>query len=369
MEPLRAAGRLAGAQARLAVGVAAGFDLPLACRAVRSSGAEPRVEDVEIGGVPATVYLPGRGSGPWPAVLALPGVTRQGRRHPAFAGVGRALAVGGSLAVVAEPAGLSSGELTPTAVSEVSAVASAVAARADARHGRVGLVGVSGGASLALLAAADPVLAPRVSAVTALAPCCDVREAMRVVTTNVVREKAALVPFAPGDFFRLAIARSLVACLPDAPDRGGLQGHLRSLDDYVADPLDGLHTWPRAGLGPEARALVELLANGDPRRFDDLYAALSDRLRTAVELLSPVLVAGRILAPVEVVVAREDKYIPRADAVAFVSRCPSVRLTVLSSLSHAVPRLDLRAMGDLARLDGVLVRSLAAIRTPSYSLR
>lgn len=345
----------------------AAYRPPVLGAALRRGLGSPRVEHTTVADVAATEYRPARGAGPWPAVLVVPGVTRDGRRHAAFVGIGRALAATGQLAVVVEPEGLAGGELTPRSIEQVRDAAVSTAARPDARGGRVALVGVSGGGSLSLLAAARPELAPRVSAVAALAPCCDVAEAMRVVTTNVVRMNGALVPFTPGDFFRLAIARSLVACLDPGPDRDALRVHLSALDDYAADPLAGLSAWPRSELGAQAGPLVELLANRDCERFDDLYAALPESLREAVRQLSPTLAAEAISAPVELVVAREDKYIPLEDARSFGRACPTARLTVIESLTHAVPRLALAEARDLVRLDGALVRVLARARAQSYS--
>jgi pimeloyl-ACP methyl ester carboxylesterase len=190
---------------------------------------------------------------------------------------------------------------------------------------------------------------------------------MRVVTTNVARVNGALVPFTPGDFFRLAIARSLAACLDPGPDRDALRAHLSALDDYGADPLAGVRAWPRAELGAEAESLVALLSNADSERFDALYAGLPESLRDAVRRLSPTRAGGAISAPVELVVAREDKYIPLEDARSFERACPTSRLTIIESLTHAVPRLALAETRDLARLDGALVRLLARARTQSYS--
>jgi pimeloyl-ACP methyl ester carboxylesterase len=160
------------------------------------------------------------------------------------------------------------------------------------------------------------------------------------------------------------IARSVVACLPESPDREALLAHLRSLDDYGPEPLAALRAWPRRGLG-EGRAVVELLANEDVQRFDGLLGALPSGVSAAIESLSPRLSARQIAAPVELVVARADKYIPLADSTAFARACPSARLTVIESLGHAVPLLSVREARDLARLDAVLVRVLAA----SYSGR
>ena len=309
---------------------------------------------------PAVVFRPGRGAGPWPAVVVFPGVTRQGRRHPAFLGIGRGLAAAGRLAVVAEPEGLAAGELTPAAVGQARAAVEAALSRPDAAPVGISLVGVSGGGTLALRTAADPDLAERVSIVVTLAPLCDVPEAIRVVTTGVYRDGDALVPFTSGDFFKLVIARSIVACLTPGEDRTALRSRLLALDDYGADPLSSLREWPRSMLGASARAIVELLSNEDPNRFDDLLQAVPDELRAAIDAISPISAADRIAAPVELVVAREDKYITLADATSFAEACTTARLTVLGSLEHAVPELSPTAVRDLRKLDAVLVRLLAA---------
>jgi pimeloyl-ACP methyl ester carboxylesterase len=348
------------AQSRVPVGIAAAYDGPVLGKLARGVAGRVREEETTFGGVPAIVFRPGRGAGPWPAVVLFPGVTRQGRRHPAFLGIGRGLAAAGRLAIVAEPEGMSVGELTPMATTQARRAVEAALSRPDAAQDAVSLVGVSGGGTLALRTAADPCFVGRVSIVLALAPLCDVSEAIRIVTTGVYTDGDALVPFSAGDFFKLVIARSVVACMPSGEDRAVLRSRLLSLDDYGPDPLSCLREWPRDGLGDSARATVELLSNEHPHRFDDLLAALPEELGAAIDAISPISVAHRIAAPVELVVAREDTYITLADATSFAEACTSARLTVLGSLTHAVPQLSPTAVRDLARLDGVLVRLLAA---------
>jgi dienelactone hydrolase len=351
---------LARAQIRVPVGIAAAYDGRVLGKVARAVAGKVREAETSLAGVPAVVFRPGRGVGPWPAVVVFPGVTRQGRRHPAFLGIGRGLAAAGRLAVVAEPEGLAAGELTPAAVGQARAAVEAVLSRPDAAPVGISIVGVSGGGTLALRTAADPGLAGRVSIVVTLAPLCDVPEAIRVVTTGVYRDGDALVPFTSGDFFKLVVARSIVACLAPGEDRTALRSRLLALDDYGADPLSSLREWPRGTLGASACATVELLSNEDRNRFDDLLDAVPHELRVAIDAISPISVAHRIAAPVELVVAREDKYITVADASSFAEACANARLTVLGSLEHAVPELSPTAVRDLAKLDAVLVRLLAA---------
>ncbi len=358
---------LAAAQARLPLGLAAAHDGRILGGIARSLAGVTRAEETLVGGVPATVYRPGRGSGPWPCVVVLPGVTRQGRGHPGLRAIGRCFAATGHVAVIAEPEGLADGELTPTTVAQARAAVDAAAGSNEALGHGVTLAGVSGGATLSLLVAADPRVGPHVRRATAVAPCCDIGESLRMVTTGQYRVRGKPFPFGSGDFFRLVIARSVVAWLPPGADRSRLRAHLLALEDYGPEPLAGLRSWPREGLGGGARALVELIANEDPDRFDELVAALPDELRANVELLSPVAHAADVRAPVEVVVPRRDKYLPLADSYRFSIACPRARLTVLDALSHVVPTVSPSDVRGLAQLDAVLVRLFAGARAPSYS--
>ena len=351
---------LVRSQARLPLALAAAYDGRVLGSIVRVLVGTAREDEAIVGGVAASVIRPGRGEGPWPAVVLFPGITRPGRAHPALRAIGRGLAASGRLAIVAEPEGLATGELTPTSVLQARAAVEGALSQPDVAHGRAALVGVSGGGTLALLTAADASLAERVSIVLALAPLNDVSEAIRVITTGVYRDGATIVPFVSGDFFKLVIAKSVVACLPPGDERTALRSRLQSLDDYAPEPLTCLREWPRDELGAAARAVVELLSNDVPERFDDLYAALPESLRTGVDLLSPIIVATQITAPVELVVARADKYIALADALSFAETCRTARLTILESLTHVVPTISPTAARDLARFDGILVRLLAA---------
>jgi pimeloyl-ACP methyl ester carboxylesterase len=351
--------KLAAAQLRVLVALAAGYEVPLVGNVLRTA----RVSETEFGGAPATFFRPRRGTPATRTVMVVPGVTRRGRMHPAFVGIGHGLAAAGLATAVVEPSGLTVGELTPQTLAHTIAAAEELSSSAEAQDGRLALAGVSGGATLALLVASSEGLVDRISAVAALAPCCDIREALRLVTTDGYRHDRGLVSFRTGNFFRLVLARSAAAWLEDGGDRRDLREHLLGLPDYGEDPLRALRSWPRDVLGRDAGAVVALLANADPGRFEELYEGLSDGQQDAVEALSPLRTAPAVTAPVELVVARNDKYIPLDDARAFARACPRSRITVIESLEHAVPSVSPGAVRDLARLDGAAVRFLAA----SYS--
>jgi pimeloyl-ACP methyl ester carboxylesterase len=347
------------AQARALVVLVVVSDPPVVGWLTRVVTPDPARVEVDIAGVPTTVVRAGVGRKP--AVVFVNGVTARGRHHPDVRALASGLARAGFLVLVPDPHGLARGELTERTLGDTVAVARAASERPDAK-GSVALVGVSAGASLALLAAQDDALAPRVSVVAGIAPYASLREAARIATTGTYGERRTAWDAKP--FLALVIARSLVAGLPVGRDRRRLRNALLALPDDAPDPLSLFRPLP-AGLGTDARALAALLGNRDPEAFDALYAALPARYRSGLDALSPVHGAGRIRARVELASAPRDDYFPLAESRALVARAASGGLTVTRSLDHAIPELSLRALGDLARVDGWIVRTLRAAHAGS----
>ena len=218
------------------------------------------------------------------------------------------------------------------------------------------LVGVSVVATLALLAAEDDRLRDRVSLVSGIAPYTDLAEVIRLATTGYHRDPARpdrLVRYETEPFLDVAVARSVVAALPPGHDR-----ILLLVDEDAPDPLAALRRMPTAGLDDDARSVVDLLANRDPRRFDELYAALPAPVRDQVEGLSPLRRARRLRVPVELASAPADKYFPVAQSQALARAAPDARVTVTTVLSHAIPEPSLRDVDDVLRFDAFVVRSL-----------
>jgi putative flippase GtrA/acetyl esterase/lipase len=332
--------------------------LPLLDALVRLSTRSPRVDDVELGGLPATVYRP-PGAGPWPAAIVLNGATPLGNRHRAVQRLGCGLARAGLVAVLPELPGLEEGEVDARTGEATVAVAGAVACRDDVRDGRVALLGVSTGAGLALLAASDDRLRGRVSVVAAVAPFADLRLVLRLATTGFYERGGLLQPYRTDPLLRRVVARSLAAALPNQRDRELLLSALppsgedaESLPSLPAEALDGL--------GPEGRAVADVLANRDPRRFDALFEELPAAVHALVEQLSPARRALDVDAPVELVTAPDDGYFPLAEAELLAARIPGSRLTVTSALRHVRLRPTLRGARDLGALGAATVRCLRA---------
>jgi pimeloyl-ACP methyl ester carboxylesterase len=283
------------------------------------------------------------------------GATRAGRHHPKVQRLARGLARAGFLVVVPDLPGLRLGEITPATTAATIDVAKATSERRDVRGGRVGLYGVSVGASLALLAAESRTLAGRVTVVGGEAPWVSMRRVMRLATTGYYgRKRYETDPYA-----QLAIARSLAAGLPRSRERGKLLAELERVDDQDPRPLARLDA---GGYRDGAATLVALLENRSPRRFDKLYAQLPAQVRHAVAALSPIRRADRLEPPVELASAPHDKYFPVAESRALARVAPDVRVTVTSTLDHAVPNPSVGDLVDLLRFDGFVVRYLRLAR-------
>lgn len=349
--------RWVAAQADAAIVLAVTLDAPVLRPLANAVTGEPVERDGPIAGTPALLVRP-RGEGPWPAVVFVNGATRHGRRHPTVRRLAHGLARAGFLTVVPDPPGLSRGAITPRTADAVDAVVRAAAALPDARPHEVALVGVSVGASLALLAAAEPETSAAVSVVAGLAPYADLREVIMLATTGHHRRHGRFVAYDTAPFLQLVIGRSLAAALPPGDDRRRLVDHFASVPWESDAPLAALRRSPPAGLGGAGEALVRLLLNQDPERFDVLYEALPPELREGVRRLSPLGGAGRVRARVELASARADRYFPLDESEALTAAVPDARLTVTDILRHAVPDPSPRGLADILRLDAFAARVL-----------
>lgn len=341
------------AQLRALAALATAERIPVAAPLVRLVTDAPRREEAIVVGSPTTIFRPGEGRGPWWAVVFVNGATRAGRFNPKVVRLGEGLSRAGYLVAIPDLPGLRLGQVTPRTTDALIRVVRAVARRRDAVDGQVSLYGVSVGATLALLASESPSLAGRVWAVGGEAPWTNLKEMIRLATTGLYGDR----PYRSDPYLRLAVARSLAASLPSGRDRARLLGRLDAVPDHDPNPLAALRT--ATGLGAGGRSLVDLLLNRRPDRFARLYARLPAHVRAGVELLSPLRGARRLEVPVELASAPHDKYFPPAESRALVSRTRRARLTITSTLEHAVPHLSLGDLGDLLRFDEFIVRFLA----------
>ena len=349
------------AQARAVVVLSSILQTPVLTPVVEGVTGEPLVEDSSVAGNPAIVIKP-EGEGPWPALFFVNGTVQEGRELPEVRRLAEGFARAGYLAVVPDLPGLRSDEITPKTVSETVEVARAVSERSDAREGQVGLVGVSTGATLALLAAEDPSLEGRVSIVAGVAPYADIRTILNIATTGHYRDGEDLAPYEADSFLSYVVARSLVAALLPGEDQQKLRSELEEVGRFDPDPLAGYRDRPLDDLGLEAQSVVELLANRDPERFDELYETLPEGVRGDLDKLSPLAGGERLDAPVELVSGPQDKYFPISESHAVARIAPNHRVTVTEALDHAELSFSIRDIPAFLRMNGFAVRSLHEAR-------
>jgi pimeloyl-ACP methyl ester carboxylesterase len=347
------------AQARAVVVVPSVLGTPVLTPTVEAVTEEPVVEDTVFAGRPALVAKP-EGEGPWPALLFVNGTIREGRNYQPVQNLARGLARAGYLVVVPDLPGLTTDEITEATVSSTVEMARAVADRPDAESGRVGLIGVSTGATLALLAAEDEEVRDQISVVAGVAPYTDIQTVLNIATTGHYRDGEKYGPYEADPFLSYVIAKSMLAALPPGEDRDALRAELEEIDRLDQNPLAGLRARPTGDLSPEARSVVELLANEDPERFDGLYEALPSEIRERMERLSPLAGDEQITAPVELASGPEDKYFPVSESFALGSIAADYRVTVTEAIDHS--EFSFSDTLAFARFDGFVVRSLREAR-------
>jgi pimeloyl-ACP methyl ester carboxylesterase len=350
------------AQSRAVVMIFSVLDTPVLTPAVRATSGDPRFSDARVAGYPALVAKPA-GEGPWPAVFVVNGTVPEGRKLPAVRHLAEGFARAGYLAVVPDLPGLTEDRITPRSVDAATEAARKISARPDAENGEVAVVGVSTGATLALLTAEDPGLDGKISLVAGVAPFSNIRTVLSVATTaHYRRPDGRLVRYEATPFLSYVVARSLVAALPQGEDRRTLSAEISSVGRENSDPLHDLRRRPTDDLGPQAKSVVRLLANQNPERFDDLYAALPDGVGRDLEVLSPLAGKEKINTPVELATGPHDAYFPPSESYNLQRIAPRRTVTVTPALDHAELDVTLRHIPAFLAFDGFVVRALRTTR-------
>src|SRR5438445_10365170 len=111
---------------------------PVIAALVRTVTDQPRSVETVVAGQPTSIFRPGAGRGPWPAIVFVNGATRAGRFHPKVRRLAQGLARADFLVAVPDLPGLRLGQLTPRTTDSLIRVVHEIAGRPDVRGGRVG---------------------------------------------------------------------------------------------------------------------------------------------------------------------------------------------------------------------------------------
>jgi pimeloyl-ACP methyl ester carboxylesterase len=344
------------AQGRAVVVLSSTSPTPVLSWAVRVVTDEPRVEEIVVAGLPTTLVRPGHGKR-WHAVVLLAGLADGGRSNGDVQRLANGLARAGYLVLVPDLPGIADGEIVQATVRSAVNLALEAASRDDVRGGQVSLVGAWAGAAVGLLAAEDPLLAPRVSVVAGVAPWTAAPNLIRLATTGFSLEDGDLKAYQTAPQLSLEVGRSLVAALAPSAARTQLLALLHGVDTHDPDPLRVIRGLAVGNLPADAAAVVNLLANRDPAGFENLYAALPNDLHAKLERLSPLVGAAQLQARVELATARHDHFVPPSESRALERASPHVHVTLTGAVTNGLPH---PSFGDAFAVNRFVVRALRA---------
>jgi pimeloyl-ACP methyl ester carboxylesterase len=267
-------------------------------------------------------------------VVVVPGLTPDGKDDPRLVAFAKSLARAQFLVLVPD--------IENTRALKVSAADSAFIGDAleelaqrfagGGKHS-VGLIAISYAVGPALLAASQTPAGRHVRFIVAIGGYYDIAAAIGFVTTGDYRA-------ADGSWQRLA------------PHEGGKWVFVRSNADRIADPSDRDRLRQiaerrlanpaaeigdlAARLGPDGRAVYELIANGDPARVPGLIGQLPSAIREELRRLD---LRGRdfraIAGPVFLIHGRDDAIIPYNESVKLAEALgPRADLTILDHFAH-----------------------------------
>jgi pimeloyl-ACP methyl ester carboxylesterase len=293
---------------------------------------------------------------PLGGVVVVPGLTPDGKDDARLVAFATSLARGRFLVLVPD--------IPNTRALKVSAADSVFIADAieelaqrsgaGAEHS-AGLVAISYAVGPALLAASQPPTANHVGFILAIGGYYDIEAAIAFVTTGYYRPPDGSWQHAtPNEWGKWIFLRSNADRVTARSDRDHL---LRIADRKLADPAAGIADLV-APLGPEGRAIYELIANHDPERVSALVARLPEAIRRELrqlDLKSQDL--RRLTAPLIIVHGRDDRVIPYSESLKLAEAVGArAELFLIEHFAHV--DAGATGFGDSLRLWNAAVRVL-----------
>lgn len=251
------------------------------------------------------------------ALVALPGVTVQGKDDPRLVAFVTNLARAGFAVLVPEIEGFRELRIHPADVREIADAFAYVISRPElAPQGRAGIFAFSYSVGPALLAALETDIREQVRFVAGVGGYHNLMHALRFFTTGWFEHEGKWSYPLPDDSGKMVLLYSSLGYLPEGGD-GAIFDRMVALrlHDSQAD-LAGMAARLSAG-GQTAYALA---VNHDPARFPELFAALPEAMRTdlaRIDLARHDLKA--LKARLIVVHGRDDNLIPYPQILALAA--------------------------------------------------
>ena len=268
-----------------------------------------------------------RGARSRSALVLVHGLSRAGRRHPELVRLARLLTRHGELVLVPELEGLVAFKLTGAEIDEIRRSLRYAAGLSDA----VGIAGFSFGAGPALLAAAA---FPGVRLVGSFGGYADLANVITYVTTGVHTFRGRRYAQRQEEYNRWKLLMLLVGFVPSERDRE-LLGAIadRKLQNPSADTAKGA-----AQLGPDGRAVLNLVLNRQETAVPALLADLSREARDAMAHLSPLASIPRTSGRLLIAHGIADDSIPFTESLRLADAAGGrAQLEILESFHHTGP--------------------------------
>jgi hypothetical protein len=315
----------------------------------------------------ADLYLPGAGAAQAGIVL-VPGAEREGKRDERLVALARSLARLRFAVLVPELHFSQELRIEPSQICDVADAFGYLVQRGDlAPGGRAGIAAFSYAVGPAVLAALGEGRRRQVRFIVGVGGYYDLHAAIRFSTTGYFELAGEPRYLVPDPYPVLVLARTLSADVRNPADRRVLDAMIEArLADRQADiaPL-------ARRLGPEGKAVYDLVTNRDPERTRRLIAALPAASRATIEALSLrnrdlVRLSARLI----LVHGRDDRFIPFVETLALARAAPPGRVHVFilrrvlghvdldlaSVLSTRFWSVDLRDALDLVRAMSLLLQ-------------
>jgi pimeloyl-ACP methyl ester carboxylesterase len=290
------------------------------------------------------------------AVVVVPGLTPDGKDDPRLVAFAKSLARARFLVLVPD---IANTRMLKVSAADSAFIGDAIEELAQRVAGggepSVGLVAISYAVGPALLAASQAPAGRHLQFIVAIGGYYDIEAAIAFVTTGYYRAPDGSWQHAtPNEWGKWIFLRSNADRVTDRPDRDRLR---KIADRKLANGAAGIGDLV-APLGPEGRAIYELIANRDPERVSALVARLPEAIRRELrqlDLKSRDLrrLPGRLI----IVHGRDDAVIPYSESVKLAEAVGArAELFLIDHFAH----VDAGAIGfgDSLRLWNAAVRVL-----------
>jgi dienelactone hydrolase len=314
---------------------------------VRTTYGEPNPERMDI-------YLPAhrRPGTTTPAVMLVLGVHPDPIEHPVVVATARAIARLGIAVGIPESTELRSHRITPDEPGRMAEAFIALTERQDLETGSSGMIGFSAGASLALVAAADPRIAERVAYVNAFGGYADARMLIADIMTRTMIVDGRVVPWTPDQAARTGLLDTLLWPLPSHEERVRLRAE--ALPILLAEPRpSGAYDPAFAGtLGDEGRALYQLVTARSRAEAEALIGRIPAATDAHLDAISPSTFAAGVRAGVFLMHDVDDPAIPvsHVHVLDDLLRDGVVRRTTVFELFHHVQPGDDLGLAEIPQL-------------------